>query len=73
MNPAADKTSPSRPRRLADVKQWDMETDVAIIGFGGSGAAAAIEARDHGAEVTLFDLASANGGSTARGFPTCRC
>ena len=65
MNVPVDKSSPSRPRRLADVTQWDMETDVAIIGFGGSGAAAAIEARDHGAEVTIFDLASASGGSTA--------
>ena len=60
-----DKSSPSRPRRLADVTQWDMETDVAIIGFGGAGAAAAIEASDQGAAVTIFDLASASGGSTA--------
>ena len=65
MNVPVDKSSPSRPRRLADVGRWDMETDVAIIGFGGSGAAAAIEASDQGAAVTIFDLASASGGSTA--------
>lgn len=44
---------------------WDMETDVAIVGFGGAGACAAIEASDCGAEVAIFELASAAGGSTA--------
>ena len=57
--------SPTQPRRLADVARWDHETDVAIVGFGGAGACAAIEAADAGAEVTLFEVASAGGGSTA--------
>jgi len=65
MNATVEKSTPSRPRRVAEVTTWDIETDVAIIGFGGSGAAAAIEARDLGAEVTIFELASAGGGSTA--------
>ena len=59
------KTSPSQPRRAADVEQWDRETDIAIVGFGGAGGCAAIEAADAGAEVTIFELASASGGSTA--------
>ncbi len=59
------KSSPSRPRRLADIERWDMETDVAIVGFGGAGACAALEAADMGAEVTVFELASTGGGSTA--------
>jgi succinate dehydrogenase/fumarate reductase flavoprotein subunit len=42
-----------------------MTTDVAIVGFGGAGGCAAIEAADAGAEVILFELASASGGSTA--------
>lgn len=67
---ASLKTEPSRfstarPVRLADVKQWDMETDVVVVGFGGAGACAAIEAADAGASVALFELASASGGSTA--------
>ena len=45
--------------------QWDRETDVAIVGFGGAGGCAAIEAADAGSSVTIFELASASGGSTA--------
>ncbi len=59
------KTNPSQPRKARDVEQWDMETDIAIIGFGGAGGCAAIEAADTGSEVTIFELASASGGSTA--------
>ncbi len=58
------KASPSHPRRLRDVTRWDRETDVAIVGFGGAGGCAAIEAADAGAGVILFELASAAGGST---------
>jgi succinate dehydrogenase/fumarate reductase flavoprotein subunit len=58
-------TRPTRPRRLSDVASWFLETDVAIVGFGGAGACAAIEAADAGAEVAIFELASASGGSTA--------
>ena len=47
------------------MQQWDRETDVAIVGFGGAGGCAAIEAADAGASVTIFELASASGGSTA--------
>ena len=59
------RTTPTQPRRVDEVAQWDMETDVAIVGFGGAGACAAIEAADNGAEVIIFELASAGGGSTA--------
>jgi 3-oxo-5alpha-steroid 4-dehydrogenase len=58
-------SSPSRPLRLQDVGHWDVETDVAIVGFGISGACAAIEARLAGASVTLFEVAAAAGGSAA--------
>jgi len=61
----AAKTSPCHPRHRRDVVKWDRETDVAIVGFGGAGGCAAIEAADAGAEVIIFELASAAGGSTA--------
>lgn len=59
------KATPTRPRRLDEIAEWDIETDVAIVGFGGAGACAAIEAHDNGADVIVFELASAGGGSTA--------
>ena len=59
------KTSPCKPRHARDVESWDIETDVVVIGFGGAGGCAAIAAADAGADVTLFELASASGGSTA--------
>lgn len=61
----AGKTQPTQPRRAEDVSSWDIDTDVAVIGFGGAGACAAIEACDAGAAVTIFEVASASGGSTA--------
>jgi succinate dehydrogenase/fumarate reductase flavoprotein subunit len=59
------KTNPCHARRVQDVQQWDRETEVAIVGFGGAGGCAAIEAADAGADVTIFELASDSGGSTA--------
>ncbi|MEM9256280.1 MAG: FAD-dependent oxidoreductase [Pseudomonadota bacterium] len=59
------KASPTRARRESDLQQWHGETDVAVVGFGGAGGCAAIEAADAGARVTIFELASASGGSTA--------
>ena len=38
---------------------------MAIVGFGGAGGCAAIEAADAGSSVTIFEVASDNGGSTA--------
>ena len=61
----SDKTSPSIPKRAADISEWGIETDVAVIGFGGAGACAALEAADAGSEVQIFELASASCGSTA--------
>ena len=63
----SDKTSPSKPLRASAIPHWDIETDIAIVGFGGAGACAAIEAADAGATVQLFELASASGGSTNGG------
>jgi succinate dehydrogenase/fumarate reductase flavoprotein subunit len=35
--------------------RWDYSTDVVVIGFGGAGAAAAIEAHDNGAKVLVLE------------------
>lgn len=34
---------------------WDREADVVVVGFGGAGACAALQARQEGAEVVLID------------------
>lgn len=47
------------------VTTWHSEFDVVVLGFGGAGACAAIEAHDNGARVAIFEAASAAGGSTA--------
>jgi succinate dehydrogenase/fumarate reductase flavoprotein subunit len=50
---------------ITQVEKWDFETDVAVIGFGATGACAAIEARVAGAEVLLFERSSGSGGASA--------
>ncbi len=62
---SSEKAKPTKPRKLSTVQHWDIETDVAIVGFGAAGACAAIEAADAGAQVTIFEVASASGGATA--------
>jgi len=52
------------PYPAADVAAWDMETDIVIIGFGATGACAAIEAKQSGAEVKLFERNSGSGGAS---------
>ncbi len=45
--------------------KWDMEADVVVVGFGGAGACAAIEAAKSGASVLLLEKTGVPGGSTA--------
>ncbi len=44
---------------------WDLEVDVVVVGSGGAGLAAAILARDHGAQVALLERSDKIGGTTA--------
>src|SRR3546814_612690 len=47
-----------------DAVEWDDTADVLVVGFGGAGACAAIEAREAGADVIAIDR-FAGGGATA--------
>ena len=49
---------------MADTQKY--ETDVAIIGAGGAGICAGIEALDAGARVTAFELGAEPGGAAIR-------
>lgn len=58
------KTTAAQYRRLSDVASWHSETDVIVVGFGGAGSCAAIEAAEAGAKVMLLEASSESGGST---------
>ena len=57
--------SPTRAIRFQDVGEWHFESDVVVVGYGAAGASAAIGAANAGAEVTLFEVASGSGGTSA--------
>jgi hypothetical protein len=42
------------------VQSWDYEADVVVVGLGGAGASAAIEAHDGGAKVLVLEKQAAN-------------
>ncbi len=46
---------------------WDRQVDIAVIGFGGAGAAAAIEARERGADVLVAERFMGGGSTTISG------
>ena len=45
-------------------EQWDYETDVVIVGGGGAGLAAAVEASSTGARVLVLEACPQLGGTT---------
>lgn len=47
--------------------KWDNEVDVVVVGFGGAGACAAIEAADNGSSVLVIERFSGGGASKASG------
>lgn len=51
----------------ADAVNWDRQTDVVVVGFGGAGASAALQAREEGAEVILIDRFGGGGTTTYSG------
>lgn len=63
----AMELDPLAPLRVADGEdlRWDDEADLLVVGFGGAGACAALEARGRGLDVLALDR-FAGGGATAR-------
>ncbi|MBK7522207.1 MAG: FAD-dependent oxidoreductase [Gammaproteobacteria bacterium] len=59
------KTDPCTPISAAHIESWHAHTDVLVIGFGAAGACAALEAHAAGARVTILEVASGSGGTTA--------
>jgi 3-oxo-5alpha-steroid 4-dehydrogenase len=57
---------PAHPRDAGDVKHWHREADVVVVGGGGAGVCAALEARDAGAEVLVLERAWKGGGTSAQ-------
>jgi 3-oxo-5alpha-steroid 4-dehydrogenase len=58
-------TKIKRPLRDHQVPFWTSESDVLVVGYGGAGSCAAIEAARAGARVTILEVASGGGGTTA--------
>jgi 3-oxo-5alpha-steroid 4-dehydrogenase len=56
---------PSNVRRSDRIGEWDLETDVLVVGLGCAGAAATIEAAGAGAAVLAIERASGPGGTSA--------
>ncbi len=61
------ETEPAIILNKEDNILWDYETDLAIAGFGGSGAAAAIESHDQGLNTLVIDRFSGGGATNISG------
>ena len=48
-------------------QDWDATADVVVVGFGGAGAAAALAAREAGAEVLALDRYLGGGATNLSG------
>ena len=53
------------PRSEGEIRHWDGEADVVILGLGCAGACAALEARGRGVEVLVLEAAGGGGGTSA--------
>lgn len=51
----------------ANARQWDDAADLVVVGFGGAGVAAALEAAEHGVNVLALDRYEGGGSSAANG------
>ncbi len=60
---AGGQATVAAPIQSSDIQHWDITVDVAVVGFGGAGASAAIEAQDKGASVAVIERFN-GGGST---------
>jgi len=62
---ASASVAPSHALRLDEIEAWDHEHDVVVVGLGGAGAAAAIEASRAGADTLVLERMTRGGGTTA--------
>jgi succinate dehydrogenase/fumarate reductase flavoprotein subunit len=62
---SSEQSSPTRARPASEVARWEDAADVVIVGIGGAGACAAIEARHAGASVLALERFGGPGGTTA--------
>ena len=53
--------------RMSDKNKWNAQADVIVVGFGGAGVSAAIEAADNGADVLVIERFSGGGATKASG------
>lgn len=60
-------TEPAMMIAEPDAFLWDQQADVVIAGFGGAGAAAALEAREQGLNVLVLDRFNGGGATTISG------
>ena len=65
MTEEAESAAPIAPRPLSEVRAWDAESDVVVVGYGCAGASAAIAARQKDADVLVLERAGAGGGASA--------
>ncbi len=56
---------PTEPRSLDSIDEWHDEADVVVVGYGGAGVCAALEAARSGADVLALERAGGGGGTTA--------
>lgn len=63
------RDSPDTPRATSHATTWDAEADAVVVGYGGAGACAAIEAAGYGADLLTFGLAADGGRSTQLSSP----
>jgi 3-oxo-5alpha-steroid 4-dehydrogenase len=66
LSSGAARVGPAKVIKLEELAgfAWDTSADIAVVGFGGAGAAAAIEALEQGASVAVIDRF--NGGGSTR-------
>ena len=55
----------SHPVPVSTIEAWRDEADVVVVGYGGAGVCAAIEATRAGADTLVLERASGGGGTTA--------
>jgi len=57
--------SPIAPLDAREIKSWDAEADVVVVGYGCAGASAAIAAREQDASVLVVERTGAGGGASS--------